>query len=129
MCQCFILCFVAAYLLLKEYLFVTKQHWLWKIGRFLCALVVVIGIMCILVAHGHYSIDIVIAYFATTSIFYIYHAMCATVNLDGASKWWSNFWWYHVVRMVEVEVFVYKVKLDNHFDTPLDIWKRIRSKK
>jgi hypothetical protein len=33
------------------------------------------GIMLVLVAHGHYTIDVIIAYYVTTTLFWAYHTM------------------------------------------------------
>lgn len=43
-----------------------------------CWLLSASGVLCILIGHEHYSIDVVIGYFATTRIFWWYHTMANT---------------------------------------------------
>lgn len=43
-------------------------HWI-------CWLFSVVGMVFILVAHEHYSVDVVVAYFVTSRLFYWYHTM------------------------------------------------------
>lgn len=33
------------------------------------------GIIGLLISHGHYTIDVIIGYYATTRLFWIYHAL------------------------------------------------------
>lgn len=40
-----------------------------------CWLLSASGVVCILVAHEHYSIDVLIGYIATTRLFWWYHTM------------------------------------------------------
>jgi PAP2 superfamily C-terminal len=44
------------------------MHWLAWINAF-------IGILMVLLAHGHYSIDIIIAYYVTTRLFWTFHTL------------------------------------------------------
>lgn len=43
-------------------------HWI-------CWLLSVVGIFCILLAHDHYTVDVVVAYYVTTRLFWWYHTM------------------------------------------------------
>lgn len=35
----------------------------------------------VLVAHGHYTVDVLIAYYVTTRLWYIYHTLASNPNL------------------------------------------------
>lgn len=48
-----------------------------------CWLLSAVGVVCILVAHEHYSVDVVVAYFITSRLFWWYHTMA---NLQVWSK-------------------------------------------
>ncbi len=48
----------------------------WKFFRLLMFSLTLVGVILLLIARGHYFIDVVIAYFATTRIFWIYHTLC-----------------------------------------------------
>lgn len=41
----------------------------------ICWLLSAVGVVCILVAHEHYSVDVVVAYFITSRLFWWYHTM------------------------------------------------------
>lgn len=41
----------------------------------MCWLLSATGVVCILVAHEHYSVDVVVAYFITSRLFWWYHTM------------------------------------------------------
>lgn len=43
-----------------------------------CWLLSASGVVCILIAHEHYSIDVLIGYIATTRIFWWYHTLANT---------------------------------------------------
>lgn len=34
-----------------------------------------VGVLMVLVAHGHYTIDVLIAYYITTRLFWVYHTL------------------------------------------------------
>lgn len=58
----------------------------------ICWLLSAVGVVCILVAHEHYSVDVVVAYFITSRLFWWYHTManlqvpCVTVTVSPNSK-------------------------------------------
>lgn len=61
---------------LKNVLFLSldspRSFWWYHL---LCWLMSAVGVVCILVAHEHYSVDVVVAYFITSRLFYWYHTM------------------------------------------------------
>ena len=74
-------------------------HWLsWLIS--------LTGICGLVVARGHYSIDVVLAYFVTSRLWWIYHAMATTEKLKYRSQ--DNFlaraWWYWIFYYFEKNV-------------------------
>lgn len=40
------------------------------------------GIFCILISRGHYTIDVLIAYYITTRVFWLYHTLANTPSLQ-----------------------------------------------
>ncbi|KAF5898770.1 phosphatidylcholine:ceramide cholinephosphotransferase 2, partial [Clarias magur] len=58
------------YLFIKEYS--PRSFWWYHL---LCWLLAAVGAVCILVAHEHYSVDVVVAYYITSRLFYWYHTM------------------------------------------------------
>ena len=74
-------------------------HWLsWLIS--------LTGICGLVVARGHYSIDVVLAYFVTSRLWWIYHAMATSDKLKYRSE--DNFlaraWWYWIFYYFEKNV-------------------------
>lgn len=65
-------------LILSFFLDSPRSFWWYHL---LCWLTAAVGIVCILVAHEHYSVDVVVAYFITTRLFYWYHTM-ANLQVD-----------------------------------------------
>ena len=59
------------------------------------------GICSLVVARGHYSIDVLLAYFVTSRLWWIYHTMATNTNLKINSEenilsraWWFYIFWY-----------------------------------
>lgn len=48
---------------------------LWRCYHVICWLLSAVGVVCILIGHEHYSVDVVVAYFITSRLFYWYHTM------------------------------------------------------
>lgn len=95
-------------------------HWLyWVLG--------VIGVIMLELSHGHYSVDVIIAYFITTRIFWTYHTLANNANLKQSSP--NNFlgreWWYSIFLYFEGNV---SGPLPRQYDWPLP-WPRRCHKK
>lgn len=65
----------------------------------------VAGVILILVARGHYTIDVLIAYLITTTIFYTYHTLVYNKNLRYAHQknYLSRFWWWSMLKYLEYD--------------------------
>ncbi|XP_063166895.1 phosphatidylcholine:ceramide cholinephosphotransferase 2 [Candoia aspera] len=89
------------YLFIKEY---SPRHFWWY--HLICWCMTVIGVICILVGHEHYTVDVVIAYFITTRLFWWYHAMANEKNLKISSQtnFLSRAWWYPIFSFSEKNV-------------------------
>ncbi|XP_076019181.1 phosphatidylcholine:ceramide cholinephosphotransferase 2 [Genypterus blacodes] len=89
-----------SYLFIKEY----SPPWL-RWYQWLCWLLSASGAVCILIAHEHYSIDVVIAYYITTRIFWLYHTMANTHALRQApNNYLSRTWWNPIFNFLERNV-------------------------
>ncbi|XP_031175644.1 phosphatidylcholine:ceramide cholinephosphotransferase 2-like [Sander lucioperca] len=89
-----------SYLFIKEY----SARWMWWYHWF-CWLLSASGVLCILIAHEHYSIDVVVGYFATTRTFWWYHTMANTHALrDAPNNYLSRAWWSPVFKFLERNV-------------------------
>ncbi|MEQ2174236.1 sphingomyelin synthase [Goodea atripinnis] len=64
------------------------------------------GIFCILLAHDHYTVDVVVAYFITTRLFWWYHTMANQQSLKETSQsnLLSRVWWYRLFQYFEENV-------------------------
>lgn len=66
------------------------------------------AILTLLFARGHYSIDVVIAYWITTRIWWIYHTMAnnPALMMDSKNKhnYLVNIWWIYIFRYFEGNV-------------------------
>ncbi|XP_051785918.1 phosphatidylcholine:ceramide cholinephosphotransferase 2 isoform X2 [Erpetoichthys calabaricus] len=88
------------YLFIKEYS--PCRFWWYHIC---CWLLSAVGVLCILVAHEHYSVDVVIAYFITTRLFWWYHTMANIQTLKSSPhNYLSRSWWNPVFRFFEKNV-------------------------
>lgn len=74
-------------------------HWI-------CWLLSVVGIFCILLAHDHYTVDVVVAYYITTRLFWWYHTMANQQVLKEASQMnlLARVWWYRPFQYFEKNV-------------------------
>ncbi|KAG5885436.1 hypothetical protein JTB14_020772 [Gonioctena quinquepunctata] len=90
-------------------------HWLY--GLLSC-----LGIIMLELSHGHYTVDVIIAYFITTRIFWTYHTLANNPSLKQHSP--NNFlgreWWFSMFLYFERNV---EGPLPKKFNWPLP-WPR-----
>ncbi|XP_060942838.1 phosphatidylcholine:ceramide cholinephosphotransferase 1 [Limanda limanda] len=89
------------YLFIKEYS--PKRFWIY---HWICWTFSAVGIFCILLAHDHYTVDVVVAYFITTRLFWWYHTMANQQSLKETSQSnpFSRVWWYRLFQYFEENV-------------------------
>ncbi|XP_038677209.1 phosphatidylcholine:ceramide cholinephosphotransferase 1 isoform X4 [Scyliorhinus canicula] len=68
------------YLFIKEY---SPKQWWWY--HWSCWILSIVGVFCILLAHDHYTVDVVVAYYITTRLFWWYHTMANQQTLSHAA--------------------------------------------
>ncbi|XP_062387270.1 phosphatidylcholine:ceramide cholinephosphotransferase 2 [Sardina pilchardus] len=89
-----------SYLFIKEYS--PRSFWWYHL---MCWLLSAVGVVCILVAHEHYSVDVVVAYFITSRLFYWYHTMANVQALRSSpNNYLTHTWWNPVFNFFERNV-------------------------
>lgn len=108
---------VMAYLMISEY----SPLWLWPL-HWLSFVLSCLGIALILVARGHYTIDVIIAYYLTTRVFWTYHTLAnhATLKAKSPGNLFSRAWWFCIFHYFEGKV---NHRLPRQYDWPLP-WTR-----
>ena len=79
----------------------------------------IFGICCLLLARGHYSIDVIIAYWITTRLWWIYHTLTKHEMLkasENSDNYLSKTWWWYIFLYFEGHV---PVKLPREYGWPL----------
>ncbi|KGL73450.1 Phosphatidylcholine:ceramide cholinephosphotransferase 1, partial [Tinamus guttatus] len=89
------------YLFIKEY----SPRRLWWY-HWLCWTLSMVGMFCILLAHDHYTVDVVVAYYITTRLFWWYHTMANQQVLKEASQTnlLARVWWYKPFQYFEKNI-------------------------
>ena len=79
--------------------------------------VAVFGVIMLMMAKGHYSIDVIIAYFVTTRLWYIHHSIISNRALQqrSSSNYLSRIWWWRLAVWYEENV---KAPVPYKFDIP-----------
>merc|ERR1712226_823098 len=109
---------VMAYLIIKEY---SPRRWI--LLHYAAMVLAIAGVVTLLIARGHYSIDVVVAYWITTRIWWIFHTLAKNANLkevDGFGKnhnnHLKNLWWWYIFRWFECNV---PVILPHRYNWPI----------
>lgn len=64
------------------------------------------GVILLLLARGHYSIDVIIAYWITTRLWWLYHTMAhhTDLKLSGDHNLMDGLWWWRIFVYLEGNV-------------------------
>ncbi|XDV46605.1 hypothetical protein PO909_014476 [Leuciscus waleckii] len=90
------------FLFVQEY---SPRSLLWRCYHVICWLLSAVGVVCILIAHEHYSVDVVVAYFITSRLFYWYHTMANNQALRGSPyNYLNRTWWNLLFNFLEKNV-------------------------
>ncbi|XP_068628151.1 phosphatidylcholine:ceramide cholinephosphotransferase 2-like isoform X2 [Battus philenor] len=83
-----------------------------------------LGVSFVLLAHGHYTVDVVIAYYVTTRLFWSFHSLLVTPHRGGGSgqHMLQREWWYWVFAYLERNV---RGPVPRRYDWPLP-WPRTK---
>ncbi|QQP40896.1 Phosphatidylcholine:ceramide cholinephosphotransferase 1like, partial [Caligus rogercresseyi] len=77
----------------------------WFLLHWFSLIITLTGIVTLLLARGHYSIDVLIAYYITTRVWWIYHTLAHNQNLRIKSSedenYLSSMWWFPIFQYFE----------------------------
>lgn len=71
-----------------------------KIVHYLAMLNAISAIIFLLMAHAHYTIDVILAYYITTRLFWTYHSLCQCTNLS-SKNYLMREWWMPIFNYFE----------------------------
>lgn len=73
-------------------------------GFILCA--VLSALVFMLLGRGHYTLDVLVAYWVTSRVWWVYHTLAHNNNLKehGEHNYVSNIWWWYIFRYFEENV-------------------------
>jgi shingomyelin synthase len=74
--------------------------------RWISILVTGAGITILLIARGHYSIDVLIGYYAATRMFWAYHSLANNkgFKIKSPTNFHANVWWFPIFQYLEGNV-------------------------
>lgn len=109
---------VHTYLVVSNY---TPRRW-WLL-HWLSFVLSFMGVVCLLLSRGHYTVDVILAYWITSRLFLEYHTMCSVPALRHRThgNLLSRMCWYPLFVYMEHDV---PCKVPLRFDWPLP-WPRM----
>ncbi|KAL5281427.1 SGMS1 family protein [Megaselia abdita] len=113
---------VLGYLIIAEYS--PRRFYVLHWSAWLSALV---GVIFVLIAHGHYTIDVLIAYYVTTRMFWTYHTLANNSSLmkSTATNYLSREWWFTYFKYFEKNI---KAPVPRQYEWPLPWPRQLHSK-
>lgn len=111
---------VLSYLIVAEY----SPKKLWPVHWALWGSAL-LGVSFVLLSHGHYTVDVVIAYYVTTRLYWTYHSLLVTPHRAGNG--YNHYmiqreWWYWLFTYLERNV---RGPVPRRYDWPLP-WPRTK---
>ncbi|XP_049865620.1 phosphatidylcholine:ceramide cholinephosphotransferase 2-like isoform X1 [Pectinophora gossypiella] len=111
---------VLSYLIVAEY----SPRKLWPVHWAMWG-TALLGVSFVLLAHGHYTVDVVIAYYVTTRLFWTFHSLLVTPHRSGNG--YNHYmiqreWWYWLFTYLERNV---RGPVPRRYDWPLP-WPRTK---
>ncbi|XP_063823108.1 phosphatidylcholine:ceramide cholinephosphotransferase 2-like isoform X2 [Ostrinia nubilalis] len=111
---------VLSYLIVAEY----SPRKLWPVHWAMWGSAL-LGVGFVLLAHGHYTVDVVIAYYVTTRLFWTFHSLLVTPHRAGSGYnvyMVQREWWYWLFAYLERNV---RGPVPRRYDWPLP-WPRTK---
>ena len=89
----------------------------WRLLHYASLLLSSLGIIFLLLGRGHYTVDVVIAYFVTTRLWWLYHTLAHHQQLkeDSSINSSRHIFWWRVFRFFERNV---PCPLPNKYNIP-----------
>lgn len=93
---------IMTYLVIKEY---SPRRWF--LFHWFSLGFTILGIVTLLLSRGHYSIDVLIAYWITTRLWWMYHTLCNHEVLkspENSDNYLNRIWWWYIFNYFEGQV-------------------------
>jgi len=91
----------------------------WRPLHWLSLVAAATGVALLLLSRGHYSIDVLLAYYVTTRLWHLYHAVACnkTMREEGEHNPLTGFFWWPVVRFITISSNILNLTFlhHNHF--------------
>ena len=87
--------------------YITDSPRRWFLFHWFSLGVTTLGIVTLLLSRGHYSIDVVIAYWITTRLWWMYHTLAnheVLKSADNSENYLNKIWWWYIFRYFECNV-------------------------
>jgi len=96
-------------------------HWLYVLST-------ISGVCFLMLGRGHYSIDVLIAYWITTRLWCLIHSMASHASLKQATNinYFSRIWWWSLFRWFECNVRPGPIPHGFNLPVPLWFWACVR---
>ncbi|XP_065200771.1 phosphatidylcholine:ceramide cholinephosphotransferase 2-like isoform X2 [Planococcus citri] len=94
---------VMSYLMISEY---SPKKNIWLCLRYASWCMSLIGVLMVLLSHSHYTVDVIVGYFVTTRLFWMYHTCANNQFLKKKSQYnyLSREWWFFIFQYFECNV-------------------------